>query len=77
MVRKVRTPKGFMVPADYVAGLTGEQRRKRLLQLEKMREKGRVLGPLAGDTTPAGKTRKPLKSKYTKRYEKRYGKAKS
>ena len=77
MVKKVRTPGGFMVPARYVSGLTGEERRKRLLQLERMRERGRLLGPLAGDKTASGKKRKPPKSKYAKLYEKRYGRNQS
>lgn len=77
MAGKVKTPKGYMVPAKYVAGLTGEQRRKRLQELDRMREKGRVLGPLSGDKTPSGKKKTLPKSPYTKRYEERYGKAKS
>ena len=48
-VKKVKTPGGFMVPAKYVAGLSGEQRKKRLLALEKMRKSGKVLGDLPGD----------------------------
>jgi hypothetical protein len=73
---KVKTPSGRLVPAKYVAGLTGEQRRKRLAQLDRMQKDGKVLGPLAGDKTPSGKKRKMPKSKYTKAYERRYGKAK-
>lgn len=73
---KVKTPSGRLVPAKYVAGLTGEQRRKRLAQLDRMQKDGKVLGPLAGDKTPSGKKRKIPKSKYTKAYERRYGKAK-
>jgi hypothetical protein len=70
---KVKTPSGRMVPAKYVAGLSGEQRRKRLAQLDRMHKDGKVVGPLAGDTTPAGKKRKTPKSKHTTAYEKRYG----
>lgn len=70
---KVKTPAGNMVPAKYVAGLTGEQRRKRLAQLDRMRKTGQVTGPLAGDKTPSGKKRKTPKSKHTRAYEKRYG----
>ena len=70
---KVKTPAGRMVPAKYVAGLTGEQRKKRLMQLDRMAKDGKVLGPLAGDKTPSGKKRKTPVSKHTKAYEKRYG----
>jgi hypothetical protein len=73
---KVKTPSGRLVPAKYVAGLTGEQRKKRLAQLDRMQKDGKVVGPLAGDKTPSGKKRKIPKSKYTKAYERRYGKAK-
>ena len=73
---KVKTPAGRSVPAKYVAGLTGEQRRKRLAQLDRMQKDGKVIGPLAGDKTPSGKKRKTPKSKHTKAYEKRYGKNK-
>lgn len=65
-----------MVPAKYVAGLTGAERQLRLRQLDEMREKGQVLGALAGDKTPKGKPRKTPESKHTKAYRKRYGKGK-
>ena len=67
----VKTPSGYSVPAKYLAGLTGEERRLRLKQLDEMRKKGKLLGDLAGDDK--AKTRK---SKYTAAYERRYGKDK-
>jgi len=73
MVKKVTTKSGRKIPAKYVAGLTGEQRRKRLAQLEKMQEQGKLIGPLAGDKTPSGKTRKTPESPYTKAYRRRFG----
>jgi len=73
MVRKVTTKSGAKIPAKYVAGLTGEQRRKRLAQLEKMQKEGKLIGPLAGDKTPAGKKRKTPESTYTKAYRRRFG----
>lgn len=72
----VKTPSGYSVPAKYLAGLTGEQRKKRLKQLDQMRKKGRVLGPLAGDKTSKGKKKKTPESPYTKAYRRRFGKAK-
>ena len=74
-MKKVKTPKGRMVPAKYVAGLTGAERQLRLRQLDEMREKGQVLGALAGDKKK-GKPRKTPESKHTKAYRKRYGKGK-
>ena len=70
---KVKTPSGYMVPAKYVAGLTGEERKLRLRQLDEMRRKGKVLGPLAGDKK---KGEKVPESKHTKAYRRRYGKNK-
>ena len=70
---KVKTPAGYMVPAKYVAGLTGAERQKRLKQLDEMRKKGRKLGPLAGDKKTKKKT---PESPYTKAYRRRFGKAK-
>ena len=73
MAKKVRTPGGYLVPAAYVKGLTGAQRTKRLLQLERMRKKGKVLGDLSGDKTPSGKKRKIPESRYTKKFRARFG----
>ena len=73
---KVRTPAGNFVPKNYVQGLTGAARTKRLRELDEMREKGKKLGPLTGDKTPKGKAKKLPKSKHTKAFEKRYGKTK-
>lgn len=73
MVRKVTTKSGAKIPAKYVAGLTGEQRRKRLAQLEKMQKEGKLIGPLAGDRTKSGKRRKTPESTYTKAYRRRFG----
>ena len=73
MVKKVTTKSGTKIPAKYVAGLTGEQRKKRLAQLEKMRKEGKLLGPLAGDKTPSGKERKLPESPFTKAYRRRFG----
>jgi len=70
---KVKTPSGYMVPAKYVAGLTGEERKLRLRQLDEMRRKGKKFGPLAGDKD---QDKKVPESKYTKAYRKRYGKDK-
>jgi len=67
----VKTPLGYSVPAKYVAGLSGEERRLRLKQLDEMRKKGKLLGDLSGDSK--AKTRK---SKHTAAYERRYGKGK-
>ena len=72
-VKKVKTPGGFMVPAKYVAGLSGEQRKKRLLALEKMRKSGKVLGDLPGDKTSSGKRRKTKESIHTKKFREMYG----
>ena len=72
-VKKVKTPGGFMVPAKYVAGLSGEPRKKRLLALEKMRKSGKVLGDLPGDKTSSGKRRKTKESIHTKKFRKMYG----
>ena len=73
MVKKVTTKSGVKIPAKYVAGLTGEQRKKRLAQLEQMRKQGKLLGPLAGDKTPSGKKRKLPESPYTSAYRRRFG----
>jgi len=73
MVRKVTTKSGAKIPAKYVAGLTGEQRRKRLAQLEKMQKEGKLIGPLAGDRTKSGERRKTPESTYTKAYRRRFG----
>jgi len=73
MTRKVTTKSGAKIPAKYVAGLTGEQRRKRLAQLEKMQKEGKLIGPLAGDKTPSGKKRKTPESEFTKAYRRRFG----
>jgi len=73
MSKKVKTPAGNLVPANYVQGLTGAQRTKRLKQLDEMRKKGKRLGPLAGDKTPSGKKRKLPESKFTKAYRRRFG----
>ena len=70
---KVKTPSGYMVPAKYVAGLTGEERKLRLRQLDEMRRKGKKFGPLAGDKK---KGTKVPESQYTKAYRRRYGKDK-
>jgi len=73
MVKKVTTKSGAQIPAKYVSGLTGEQRRKRLAQLEKMQKEGKLIGPLAGDKTPSGKKRKTPESPSTKAYRRRFG----
>ncbi len=70
---KVKTPSGYVVPASYVAGLTGEERKLRLRQLDEMRRKGKKLGPLAGDKKKGSKV---PESQYTKAYRRRYGKNK-
>ena len=54
MVSKVTTKSGRKIPAKYLAGLTGEARRKRLAQLERMQKEGRLLGELAGDKDSQG-----------------------
>lgn len=73
---KVRTPAGNFVPKNYVQGLRGAARLKRLRELDEMRKKGKKYGPLAGDKTSKGKTKKLPESKYTKAFRKRYGTAK-
>jgi len=54
-----------------VEGLTGEERKLRLRQLDEMRRKGKKFGPLAGDKK---KGKKVPESQYTKAYRRRYGK---
>ena len=73
MVKKVTTKSGRKVPAKYVAGLTGEQRKKRLAQLETMQKKGKLVGELAGDRDSKGKRIKTKESPYTKAYRRRFG----
>jgi len=73
MVKKVTTKSGAKIPAKYVEGLSGEARRKRLAQLEKMQKEGKLIGPLAGDKGPSGDRRKTPESTYTKRYRRRFG----
>lgn len=73
MPKKVTTKSGRKVPAKYVAGLTGEQRKKRLAQLDKMRKQGKLLGELAGDRDSKGKRKKTPESPYTKAYRRRFG----
>jgi len=77
MVRKVTTKSGRKIPAKYLAGLTGEARKKRLAQLERMQKEGRLLGELAGDRDSKGKRRKTPESKYTKAFRRRFGGSKN
>lgn len=77
MVRKVTTKSGRKIPAKYLAGLTGEAKRKRLAQLEKMQKEGRLLGELAGDKDSKGKRKKTPESPYTKAFRRRFGGSKN
>lgn len=43
MVKKVTTKSGIKIPAKYLSGLTGEERKKRIRQLERMRKEGRLM----------------------------------
>ena len=70
MVKKVTTKSGIRIPAKYLSGLTGEERKKRIRQLERMRKEGKVLGSLAGD-----KKAKTRRSTHTVKFEKRFGKS--
>ena len=66
------TKSGVRIPKKYLSGLKGEERKKRIRQLERMKKSGKLLGSLAGDS----KKKKTRRSKYTIAFEKRFGKTK-
>ena len=68
----ITTKSGVRIPKKYLSGLKGEERQKRIKQLERMKKSGKLLGALAGDS----KKKKPRRSKYTIAFEKRFGKTK-
>ena len=70
--RLVPKDKQTGIPKKYLSGLKGEERKKRIRQLERMKKSGKLLGSLAGDS----KKRKTRRSKYTIAFEKRFGKTK-
>ena len=68
----ITTKSGVRIPKKYLSGLKGEERKKRIRQLERMKKSGKLLGSLAGDS----KKKKTRRSKYTIAFEKRFGKTK-